>query len=218
MLTQFGAETKDQSLKYAKTMKDEAENQLMKTKQEAEAREKEIDKTCEENIKKLEQMSVDGKNEMVSQNQIIQILQAGLDHLAELQKQWSGITMFFGTIKNQLREKTTKKIEDFVDACNVVQEDSTTYDDVMPDYITAALVSSSEAHYFAKMYVKISNNCIMENLNQMHRMLALPSNAVQEMQNKIKASCTEASNGIKEMYREEMENKVLQITEQQANM
>jgi hypothetical protein len=74
-----------------------------------------------------------------------------------------------------------------------------------------SLGSCIKTQHSAKMYVKVSNNHIMKSINLMHGMLALPTNEIEEAQNKLVASCEAAANGIKDMYNEDMSNTIREI-------
>ncbi len=58
----------------------------------------------------------------ISPKQAIETLKEGLEYLAELQKQWAGITLHFNKIKNHLTETTAKNLEDFIDNTDVALE------------------------------------------------------------------------------------------------
>jgi hypothetical protein len=191
-------------------MKEEAENKLKELKAEKEVCEKNIDKILQDNIERLEKMGIDVNN-AISPKQAIETLKEGLEYLAELQKQWAGITLYFNKIKNYLTETTAKNLEDFIDNADVALEGSEEYELVMPDSIKESLQSSHKTHHSAKMYVKVSNNYIIKSINQMHGMLALPSNEVVASQHKLIASCKEASKGIKDMCTEDNKNTIREI-------
>jgi hypothetical protein len=193
-LRQIGCESKDKSLVYAQQMKEEAENKLKELKAEKEVCEKNIDKILKDNIERLEKMGIDANN-AISPKQAIETLKEGLEYLAELQKQWAGITLYFNKIKNHLTETTAKNLEDNAEVAQLA------------DSIKESLESTFQTHHSAKMYVNVSNNYIMESLTTMHGMLALPSNEVVASQKKnLIDSCKEASEGILKMCTEDKNN------------
>ncbi len=206
----IGHEKKDKSIEHGQQMKEEAENKLKEIKAEAKECEKKIDQMLKENIERLEKMGID-VNDGISTKQAVETLKEGLKHLADLQKKWYGMTLHFTQIKGHLSEKTSQNLKNFIDNTEVVGEDSTTYGDLMPDSIKRSLESCYQTHDSAKMYVKVSNNYIMKNINQMHGMLTLPSHEVQKAQEKLKASCREASKGIMVMYKEDVENRMHEV-------
>ena len=201
----FAYESKSKSVEYARQMKEEAEEQLKQTKQEAEDRQKEIDQIFKENMEKLEKMGSD-INSAISQDQTIAILQEGLQHLGKLQEQWNGITSYFDQIWNNLNEKTIKRLEDLVINVDAAKEEAYVLKEILPESAQFALESSHKTHHSAKMYVTVSNKYIIKSINQMHGMLALPSSEVANAQKQLMASCKEASEGVRFLYKEEMEH------------
>jgi DNA repair exonuclease SbcCD ATPase subunit len=206
----IGCESKDKSLVYAQQMKEEAENKLKEMKKEAEQVQEQLDKITRENIASLGEMRVDVKKAF-NQNETLQILREGLKYLGQLQGKWANMNRYFDSVRNYYTTVTFKALTDLLADAKDAQGGDPDMIEEFKISLQKSLGSCIKTQHSAKMYVKVSNNHIMKSINLMHGMLALPTNEIEEAQNKLVASCEAAANGIKDMYNEDMSNTIREI-------
>lgn len=131
-------------------------------KQEAPRLEVEMKKIHEEYIKKLSDMHIDVKKE-ISRDKTIEFLNQGLKYLSKLKEEWSGIKLFFESVKNIIDDNVTKKLKDFSDDVEVVASDLSLINNIANSILEAKL-SSHATYRIAEMYVSVSNRYIVGNL------------------------------------------------------
>ncbi len=202
-------ETKEESIKFATEMVGEAEKDLEKAKQDSMEAEEEMKKICNECIKSLENMQVNVKED-IQTDRMIQILKEGTKLLGELQDKWTGMTRYFQSINSFIEKVMNKKYIDFTNDAKDAQTD-TYLIDLMKDTITDSLESSIKSHRTAATYVKVSNSYIMEPLRNMHVMLSIEPDELQQAQKELIDSCKKASAGIQIMFIEDREQTIREM-------
>jgi hypothetical protein len=196
-------------IKNIETLVEEAENRLAKNKVEAIKEEEQMGKICEEYIQKLRNMQVD-VDEDISTDRMIQILQEGTKLLADMEKNWTGITLYFKSINSYIEKVMHKQQNMFVEDARNAQGHTSLIDE-MSNSIKKSLESSIKSHRTAATYVKVSNNYIMEPLRNMHGMLAIEPAEMQQAQKELMKSCLNATEGIKIMFKEDKEQEMSEM-------
>lgn len=207
----FYPSQKARSIDAARQMSQEAERRLDVTKKQFDQVQQDMKKINEQYIGNLKNMHIDVKKG-IDRDQAIKLLRQGLENLATLQEHWAGMAQYFQSIHNIIKTTTAKRLIDFKEeATEAAQVDCLI--DFMANSILESCQSSYLTHRIADMYVKVSTRYIMNNVSGMQKMIAIKDEDVDEAQNKLMASCTEASNGILVMVKEDKMQMMQQIQE-----
>jgi hypothetical protein len=202
----FPGEKEKKIRNFARTVED-AEKRLEKAKQDAKKADEEMEKIENEYIKSLENMHIDVKKD-ISTDQMIQILKDGTQQLGKMQENWTGMTLYFKSINSYIEDMKSKQ-NMFVEDAEGAQDSSLI--DFMAESIKKSLESSIKSHRTAAMYVQVSNNYIIEPLQVMHGMLAIEPAKMEQAQKDLIESCKKASEGIKIMFNEDREQTIREI-------
>jgi hypothetical protein len=203
----FFSGEKKKNLEKIQTMIQDALKRLEETKEKAKKAEEEMGEIENEYIKSLENMHIDVKKD-ISTDQMIQILKDGTQQLGKLQENWTGMTLYFQSINSYIEDMKTKQ-KMFVEDAEGAQDSSLI--DFMAVSIKKSLESSIKSHRTAAMYVQVSNNYIIEPLQVMHGMLAIEPAKMEQAQKELIESCKKASKGIKDMFNEDSAQTIREI-------
>ncbi|EFX83209.1 hypothetical protein DAPPUDRAFT_315943 [Daphnia pulex] len=203
----FFSGEKKKKLEKIQTTIQAALKRLEETKKKAKKNEEEMGKIENEYIKSLENMHIDVKKD-ISTDQMIQILKDGTQQLGKLQENWTGMTLYFKSINSYIEDMKSKQ-NMFVEDAEGAQDSSLI--DFMAESIKKSLESSIKSHRTAAMYVQVSNNYIIEPLQVMHGMLAIEPTKMEQAQKELIESCRKASEGIKIMFNEDREQTIREI-------
>jgi hypothetical protein len=202
----FPGEKNEKFEKIETTIQD-ALQRLEETKEKTKKVEEEMGKIENEYIQRLENMHIDVKKD-ISTDQMIQILKDGTQQLGKLQENWTGMTLYFKSINSYIEDMKTKQ-KMFVEDAEGAQDSSLI--DFMAESIKKSLESSIKSHRTAAMYVQVSNNYIIEPLQVMHGMLAIEPAKMEQAQKELIESCKKASEGIKIMFNEDRKQTIREI-------
>jgi hypothetical protein len=179
-----------------KTVK-EAEKRLEKANLEAEQTGQ--DDIFNDFIQRLENMRVN-VDDKISKDKMIEQLKEGTRLLGELQKNWAGMTMYFTSINSYIKKVMNPQQNVFIDDANAVLKLDSSFVNLLTNSMAKSLESSIKSQHTAATYVQVSHNYIMGPLKQMHGMLALRPDEMEEVQEELIKSCKNANEGIIVMF------------------
>jgi hypothetical protein len=199
----FSSGEKERKIGNFLRMIEDAEKGLKNAKQDAAKDKEEMEKICDECIKSLANMKVDGEKN-ISLEEMVKTLKDGTKLLSDLQENWTGMTEYFISINSYIEKVMKKQQNMFVEDTKVAQE-NTSMINFIANSMKKSLESSIKSHRTAATYVKVSNSYIMGPLRSMHGMLALAPAEMEKAQEELVASCKRACEGIKIMCKEDRE-------------
>jgi hypothetical protein len=189
----FRHEPTEESLEHARKMLEDAENKLKNIREKVQ---NELEIISNENIQNWKHVRGDVEK-VVDRNEMLQILNDGLNYLGQYQDKWSGMHRYFIQMSNDL---TKILLTDFsaerVEGNNAIEE--------LENSLQMTLEFCAKMHHSAIMHAKVFDKYIMKSiLLEMQPMLFIPHGEIEEAQMRWQSSWEEASNGIKDMYKKE---------------
>jgi hypothetical protein len=167
----FRHESKEESLEHARKMLEDAENKLKNIREKVQ---KELEIISNENIQNWKHVRGDVEK-VVDRNEMLQILNDGLNYLGQYHDKWSGMHRYFIQMSNDL---TKALLTDF--SAETVEENAI-------EELNKSLQMTSDfcakMHHSAIMHAKVFDKYIMKSiLLEMQPMLYIPSGEIEETQ------------------------------------
>lgn len=135
--------------------------------------------------------------EELGKNHPIELLNEELLRLSQLKGQWAKMVQHFQSFSNVMTCTVQKLLTDFIKDAREAQMDKSQVQ-FMIESIQGSCQSSEFTHHIADLYFKISDRYIINNVDDMRRILTLEADqtGTQRAQKNLVASCEKASNDI----------------------
>ncbi|XP_046439514.1 uncharacterized protein LOC124190729 [Daphnia pulex] len=186
----FRHEPAEESLEYARKMLEDGENKLKNIREKVQ---KELERISNENIQNLKHVRGD-VDKALDHNEMLQILNDGLNYLGQYHDKWSGMHRYFIQMSNDL---TKALLTDF--SAETVEENAI---EELENSLQMTSDFCAKMHHSAIMHAKVFDKYIIL-LEMQPIMLCIPHGEIEEAQMRWQSSWEEASNGIKEMLKKD---------------
>jgi hypothetical protein len=188
-LSFFRHESKEESLESARQMLEDAENKLKKIREKVQ---NEIE-MYNENIESWKHVRGD-VDKAFYHNEMLQILNDGLNYLGQYQDKWLDIHRYFNKMSNDL---TKALLIDFsaekVEGHKAIEE--------LENFLQVTSDVCAKMYHSTIMHAQAFDKYILKGIFEIQPMLYIPSGEIEEAQMRWQSSWEEASNGIKEMLK-----------------
>jgi hypothetical protein len=188
-LSFFRHEPTEESLESAREMLEDAENKLKKIREKVQ---NEIE-ISNENIESWKHVR-DDVEKVVDRNEMLQILNDGLNYLVQYHDKWSGIHRYFNKMRNDL----TKAL--LTDFSAETGEKNNAIEELNKSLQMTSDVCANKMYHSTIMHAQAFDKYILKGIFEIQPMLYIPSGEIEEAQMRWQLSWEEASNGIKDMY------------------
>ncbi|XP_046651606.1 uncharacterized protein LOC124342610 isoform X2 [Daphnia pulicaria] len=159
--------------------------------------------------------------EKVSYDEIIKMLSEGLQLLSELKQHWAKLNEFFLIINNLVKVTMNSELNSFVKQLKKNSDVKILTDDVSLQFtanlIFETIMKANQASFFvysmASLYIKVSNNHIMDSLASLDTMINMDprKSDIKTARNNLLAKCNKDSDEIIKLVSEEKQKLIESI-------